>query len=76
MGVSFELPSSTLVQVRIFDLAGRSVATLVDEVLGAGHHQAAWNGRDALGSRATPGLYFLRLQADGHRMTRTVVLIE
>ena len=66
------LPASAAVRLRVFDLAGRQVASLVDEVQSPGHHQAAWQA-----GAATPGnggVYFARLTAAGESRTQVVVL--
>lgn len=66
--VGFALPSSGRVRLTVFDLAGRSVATLVDGELPAGRHEAPWRPNSG------PGLYFLRLETPGRaRMLKAVV---
>jgi hypothetical protein len=74
--VSFDLPSSTYVRLAVFDLTGRRVATLVEGVLDPGPHSATWGTPDTMGPRAGPGMYFIRLEAAGQRLNRTVVHIE
>jgi hypothetical protein len=57
------------------DVQGRVVATLVDGIVPAGRHEAAWDG--AAGGRAAgPGLYFVRLDACGRRAVRSLVLLR
>lgn len=53
-------------RVEVFDTAGRRVATLLDEEIGAGTHSLAWNGADAKGSHTSTGIYFAvaRLNAE------------
>jgi flagellar hook assembly protein FlgD len=46
-------------------VTGRKVRTLTDATLPRGHHQVAWDGRDARGQQAASGVYFLRLTVDG-----------
>jgi hypothetical protein len=74
--VSFDLPSSTYVRLAVFDLTGRRVATLVDGVLDPGPHSATWGWPSAIGGRAGTGMYFIRLEAGGQRLSRTVVHVE
>jgi hypothetical protein len=69
----FTLPSEGRVTLGCYDVAGRVVRTLVDGVLPAGSHAADWDGRDALGNALPAGLYFARLTADGHELTRRVM---
>jgi len=63
----FALPSDGHVRLTVFDAGGRVVATLVDEALAAGHHDARWS------APARPGVYFAKLEASGaSRVTRVV----
>jgi hypothetical protein len=59
------LPSASPVTVRVVDLAGRVVATLVEGTYGAGRHIVTWSGRDADGRRVPAGLYFAEARAGG-----------
>jgi outer membrane protein assembly factor BamB/predicted phosphodiesterase len=52
-------------RLELFDVTGRKVRTLTDATLPRGHHQVAWDGRDARGQQAASGVYFLRLTVDG-----------
>ncbi len=72
----FELAAPGRATLRIYSPAGRLVATLVDADLPAGSHAAAWTGRDDRGREAASGVYFCRLEADGQRLSRRVVLVK
>ena len=63
--VAFALPSSTRVRLGVFDLMGRSVATLANGVFPAGRHVIPWKP-----GAAARGMYLLRLESLGE--TRTV----
>lgn len=73
--VSYRLDASGGVRLLVHDVQGRRVAELVQGALPAGDHQARWDGREASGSRARAGLYFLRLEADGRVASRPIVLM-
>jgi hypothetical protein len=57
--------------LRVYDVTGRRVATLVDEVRPAGDHVATWHA----GGLAS-GVYFYRLRVDGVVHTRRLVLLK
>lgn len=65
----------TLVDVAVFDLAGRRVVTLHHGVLPTGTTGLAWNGRRRDGTRAAGGIYFYRLTLPDRVVTRRVVLL-
>jgi hypothetical protein len=58
------------VRLEIVDLSGRHVRTLVDDVVPAGRHEFAWDGRSDRGSAAPPGVYLARLVGAGFARTR------
>jgi hypothetical protein len=69
--IRFAVPAPTRVQVRMFDVTGRLVRTLVDAQLPAGDHSAMVRA-DGL----NPGVYWVRLQAGAVAATRRVVLMR
>lgn len=72
--IEFQLPRSEAVDAQIFDVAGRRTRTLfAGQVLGPGDHLVSWDGRDAAGGPAAPGLYLVRFRAGGEtRLARVV----
>jgi hypothetical protein len=66
--VDFVLPSAQRARLELFDVAGHRVRTLADDRFDAGAHTAIWDGRDARGNPAQPGIYFVRL-VSGQRTT-------
>ncbi|MBD3220175.1 hypothetical protein GF314_02955, partial [bacterium] len=59
-----------------YDVAGRRVRTLVDEVRPAGRHEVLWNGADDSGRALSSGVYFARMRADGFQQTRKMTLVR
>jgi hypothetical protein len=74
--LGFDLSQSTRVELVIFSVDGRRVRTLVEGVREAGQYRPEWDGRDAHGSRAAPGVYYARFVAGPKRFTRQVVLLQ
>jgi YD repeat-containing protein len=75
--IGFELPEQGGVKLRVFDLQGRLIRTLIHaEVLAPGRHDAVWNGRDDTGRQAAAGVYFYRLEAGEFRETKRMVLVR
>jgi hypothetical protein len=67
--VSFALPSPGRVALKVYDLQGRLIRTLLDEDRVGDYYKAEWNAQDV-----PPGIYFLRLTAPQGSLTRKVVL--
>lgn len=65
--LAFTTPRDGRVTVRIYDVNGAVVATLLDGTLAAGAHQATWRGRDASGRALAAGTYFAEVKAGADR---------
>ena len=74
--IRFDLPSRENVQLRIYDVNGRRVRSLVAGPVAAGSHQVVWDGTDSAGKRVTAGVYFYRIIAGEHRASRKLVRIR
>ena len=68
---SFDLPSRSFVSLKVFDLLGREIATLLSEQLSAGNHTYQWNPKNI-----PSGVYLYRLQSGAHSETRKLVLLK
>jgi hypothetical protein len=73
--VAYRLAAGGTVRLTVLDPAGRVVRTLVHGFQEAGDHTASWDGRDARGVPAAPGMYFLRLREGGKTGGRKVALL-
>jgi hypothetical protein len=74
--VVLSLHQSGPASVRVFDVAGRTVRTLLAGLQPAGERTLAWDGRDDGGTRLGAGVYLLRLETAGHSETRAVRLVR
>ncbi len=74
--LSFETAAPGRVTVRVYDVTGRLVRTVLDEpAVAAGAHTLRIDGRDARGARLASGVYFFRVSApDGERTGRFAIL--
>ena len=73
--ISFTLAAAGHTRVRVFDVTGRLVATLLDGEMAAGPHSVQWNGRGPRG-RAPDGLYFYALESNRQRITMRLALVR
>ncbi|MBU1950967.1 MAG: proprotein convertase P-domain-containing protein [Candidatus Eisenbacteria bacterium] len=74
--IRFDLPKAGAVDLSIFDVTGRRVATLVSGAREAGTHQAVWTGRDQAGHPVASGVYFYRLAVDNRELTKKMLLMK
>lgn len=69
--ISFELPKASNVTVKVFDMIGNEVLTLLDSRLESGTHEISWNA-----SGYSSGVYFYKLITDGYTATRKMMLVK
>jgi hypothetical protein len=74
--ISFALPEAGEAQLRVFDLHGRLVRTLLNGRTEAGFHAVDWNGRNDDDRKVGSGVYFYRLEAGGESATRKLILLR
>jgi subtilisin family serine protease len=74
--ITFSLPASARASLRIYDVSGRLVRSLLDEVRPAGTTEVRWNGADDAGRGVASGTYFARLGVDGQHSVRSLVLVR
>jgi len=76
ISVRFELLTRSRATVAVYDLGGRLVRTLFDDVHAAGPHTLVWDGRDRSGRATASGTYFVRLQTAVGDATQKVSLVR
>ncbi|MGF1669172.1 MAG: T9SS type A sorting domain-containing protein [Balneolaceae bacterium] len=69
--ISFELPAAANVELKVFDITGREVATLVNEIRTAGMHQVQFDA-----SNLASGMYLYRLKSNNNVLTRKLTLLK
>jgi hypothetical protein len=74
--LSFAVPEPSRVNLAVFNILGRQVALLKDEVLAPGYYSLTWDGRSEAGSPLPTGVYFYRLKTDHVSMTRRMMLLK
>ena len=74
--IRFSLARDLPVRLRIYNLAGQQVASLVDEDRAAGPYEARWDGRSDTGKVLPSGTYLYELQAGDLSSTRKLVLLR
>jgi hypothetical protein len=72
----FELPVAGEATMRVYDLRGRVVRTLLRERLAAGHHAVAWDGTDNDGRGVASGAYICSLETVRGAVTSKAVLLK
>lgn len=72
--IRFRIPNMGHVVLSLFDVSGREVRRLLDELIYPGVFEMPWDGRSQRGVRVASGVYFLRMRTPTTEVTRKVVV--
>jgi len=71
-----DIPRISDVNIKVYDVLGREITTLLSGQQPAGSLQLKWDGRDGHGLAAPTGIYFVRMAADDFNTTRKIMLMK
>ncbi|MCK4858533.1 MAG: right-handed parallel beta-helix repeat-containing protein [candidate division Zixibacteria bacterium] len=74
--ISYALVKSTHVTVRVYNITGQLVRTLVDDYQPAGTHQVIWDATSETGIRVASGIYFYRVETADFSKTMKMILMK
>jgi hypothetical protein len=74
--IRYTIPEAGRVRLRVFDLVGREVASLVDEEEVAGNYLINWRGTDNYGTPLASGVYFYKLDGSGRQISKKLILLK
>jgi hypothetical protein len=73
---TFSLPKNQQVTIKIYDLLGREVKTLVDKFVNAGKYSVTWDGDNISGNMVASGVYFYRIETPLFTDVKKMVLVR
>jgi hypothetical protein len=74
--ISFRLGEPRHTRLRIYDVRGRLVSTLIDGVLPTGRHRTLWSGSREERTFVSPGVYYLTMESGEFRAVRKLMLVR
>jgi len=80
--ITYDMPENQMIMIRIFDVRGRLIRTLVNEDQNAGFKSVVWDGKNENGEKVSSGVYFYQMHASssassqGLTKTRKMIKIE
>jgi hypothetical protein len=79
--INYSVPKTSLVTIKVYDILGKEIATLVNEEKSAGNYsvQFSANGGYASGRNGgnlSSGIYFYRMQSGNYSQTKKLVLLK
>jgi GH18 family chitinase len=74
--IRYEVPRIEYVSIKIYDVFGKEVAALVNEIKQPGEYEIEWNPSTNLGKRLSSGVYFCRIQASDFVSTKKLLFLK
>ena len=74
--IEFALPRRGPVDIAVYDVSGRRVATLLHGEVDAGIHDVAWNGKNSQGASVAAGVYWCVIKTPEGQKSRSLVLMK
>ncbi len=74
--IKFQLPEQSFVTLKIYDITGKEIKTLVSSDLSAGYYSVVWNATDNNGKKVSSGIYFYRISAGNFVSVKKLMLLK
>jgi hypothetical protein len=74
--IHYDIATADWVRLEVYDVSGRRMVMLADGLASRGHHAATWDASGPDGTRAAPGMYFVRLLTSREAQTAKLVLLR
>jgi len=74
--IEYQLPKITKVTLKIFNILGQEIKTLVNQEQEPGNYQIMWDGTNNLGIKVSSGIYLYLFKGDGFVQTKKMILLK
>lgn len=74
--INFSINNTSSVKLRIFDIKGETIKTLVEDYKNAGEYEVEWNGSNDSGKKQPTGVYFYELIVNGQKQVNKMLLLK
>jgi hypothetical protein len=74
--ISFDVPNTEYITLRIYNLLGQDVKTLVSKIMNPGKYSFEWDGTDIINNDAASGVYFYELRGESFISRKKMLLIR
>jgi len=74
--ITFTISKKGQLKLKVYDISGRMVSTITEEIKEPGKYQIIWNGTDNKGRKLSSGIYFLKAEYKQKSITKKVIFID
>jgi len=74
--IKYAIPQQSFVRIKVYDIVGREVKTLVNTERSPGIYSVQWNGDNNYGSKVSSGIYIYRVVAGNFTQVKKMILLK
>jgi hypothetical protein len=74
--IKFQLPKESFVSLKVYDITGKEIKTLLNGNISAGYHSVSWNATDNDGRKVSSGIYFYRITTPEFSSVKKMMLLK
>ena len=74
--IRFQLPEASKVTLKIYNILGQEIKTIINKNLGAGYHSMKWDGTNNIGLKVSSGVYIYRIKAGSFTAAKKMVFLK
>jgi hypothetical protein len=74
--IEFALPESGMTTLKVFNIMGQQVASLLNQQLDAGRHTVSWNATNEAGQKVASGMYVYQMEVNGFTQSHKMLLLK
>ncbi|MCF7793224.1 MAG: CotH kinase family protein [Candidatus Cloacimonetes bacterium] len=74
--IKYSIPTEGRVKIKLYNLRGQAITTLVNEIRPEGTYTAIWSGRDKYDRKVSSGLYFYKLSHNGKTKVKKMLVVR
>lgn len=74
--IRYQIPKQSVVILKVYDLIGREIRTLVNGVQPAGDYTVSWDGKNVVGQDLSSGIYYSRLETENYVSVRKMIKMK
>ena len=74
--IHYNVNKTGRIKLDVYNIKGQHIKSLLQETKSSGSYQIIWDGKDKAGNQVAPGIYFMRLEADGKTLTKKMLKLR
>jgi hypothetical protein len=74
--IEYRISQATRVEIKIYNIMGQEINTLVNKIQSIGNHKVLWDGRDKSGQKVSSGIYLYHLKTGLYNQTQKMIFLQ